>query len=173
MTTRRNFKEQNLKANIGLRNLSRALRMMRKAIQLKYPVIKAIYDSLFACFASHLDPPLQVMIHRLIYALFEIKQLPVLDYSTKDQVTENYAIVENFLIPKGGFQPEAGLEKNFILTPTFKQLVRRLASIVAVSDYAVILEGPTSAGKTSTVQYLANTTENKVIRINNHLHTDI
>lgn len=45
--------------------------------------------------------------------------------------------------------------------------------MVAVSDYAVILQGPTSAGKTSTVQYLANITHNKVIRINNHMHTDI
>lgn len=44
---------------------------------------------------------------------------------------------------------------------------------MAVTDFAVILEGPTSAGKTSTVQYLANVTHNKVIRINNHLHTDI
>ena len=51
--------------------------------------------------------------------------------------------------------------------------MRKLASIVAVSDYAVILEGPTSAGKTSTVQYLANVTNNRVIRINNHMHTDI
>lgn len=37
----------------------------------------------------------------------------------------------------------------------------------------MILQGPTSAGKTSTVQYLANITHNKVIRINNHMHTDI
>lgn len=59
------------------------------------------------------------------------------------------------------------------MTESFKKLVNRLASIVAVSDYAIILEGPTSAGKTSTVQYLANVTHNKVIRINNHMHTDI
>lgn len=45
--------------------------------------------------------------------------------------------------------------------------------MVAVSNFAVILEGPTSAGKTSCVQYLASVTHNKVIRINNHMHTDV
>lgn len=51
--------------------------------------------------------------------------------------------------------------------------MNRLASIVAASDFAVILEGPTSAGKTSTVQYLAKKTHNKIFRINNHMHTDV
>jgi midasin len=82
-------------------------------------------------------------------------------------------MIEDFIIPKGLCPPQNFVESDFILTPTFKSLVKKLASIVAVSDYAVILEGPTSAGKTSTVQYLANVTHNRVIRINNHMHTDI
>jgi midasin len=45
--------------------------------------------------------------------------------------------------------------------------------VIGVSDFAVILEGPTSAGKTSCVNYLAAVTNNKVIRINNHMHTDV
>jgi len=43
------------RGNIGLRNLSRALSFMKSAINLKYPPLKAIYDSLYTCFASHLD----------------------------------------------------------------------------------------------------------------------
>tara|TARA_B110000285_G_scaffold231311_1_gene299735 strand:+ start:1024 stop:1521 length:498 start_codon:yes stop_codon:yes gene_type:complete len=43
------------RGGIGLRNLSRALKMMRQAVTLKYPVIKAIHDALLTCFASHLD----------------------------------------------------------------------------------------------------------------------
>lgn len=77
-----------------------------------------------------------------------------------------------FLINHGGHKVNVD-EGSFILTPSFKHLVSRLASIVSVSDYAVILEGPTSAGKTSTVKYLAEITGNKIIRINNHMHTDI
>ena len=56
-----------------MRNLSRSLKMMRQAVNLKYPVIKAVYDSLFTCFASHLDNSLQQTLHGLIFELFEIK----------------------------------------------------------------------------------------------------
>jgi len=43
------------RGNIGLRNLCRALHFIKSAINLKYPALKAIHDSLFTCFASHLD----------------------------------------------------------------------------------------------------------------------
>lgn len=109
----------------------------------------------------------------MIYKLFDITTLPFLDMTRRAGPNDNYAYVEEFIIPKGGHPPVNFKENDFILTHTFKHLVKRLASIVAVTDYAVILEGPTSAGKTSTVQYLANVTQNKVIRINNHMHTDI
>jgi midasin len=174
MNARKEMKSQSLKANIGLRNLSRALKMMRASVQLRYPVIKAIYDSLFTCFASHLDANMQLILHKMIYSLFEITHMPTLEMTGRfSEKKEEYAFVEEFIIRKGGHKPLNFDESDFILTPSFRKLVKRLASIVAVTDYATILEGPTSAGKTSTVQYLANVTENKVIRINNHMHTDI
>ena len=43
------------RGNIGLRNLCRALFFIKSAVQLNYPPVKAIYDSLLTCFASHLD----------------------------------------------------------------------------------------------------------------------
>lgn len=64
-------------------------------------------------------------------------------------------------------------ENEFVLTPSFSQLVHQLAAVISVSDFAVILEGPTSAGKTSCINYLAKVTHNHVIRINNHMHTDV
>lgn len=36
-----------------------------------------------------------------------------------------------------------------------------------------MLEGPTSAGKTSMIRYVAETVGHKCIRINNHEHTEI
>lgn len=59
MQVREQVASQTKRGNIGLRNLSRALAFMRSAIQLKYPIFKAIYDSLYTCFASHLDATLQ------------------------------------------------------------------------------------------------------------------
>ena len=148
---------QTRRGNIGLRNLSRSLKMMRQAVAFKYPVMKAIYDALFTCFASHLDNSMQQTLHRLIFELFEIKSLPGLDAVKRQHGGngEEFTYVEEFVIPSGGHPPLNFKESDFILTPTFRNLVRRLASIVSVTDYAVILEGPTSTGKTSTVQYLA------------------
>ena len=37
----------------------------------------------------------------------------------------------------------------------------------------MLLQGPTSAGKTSLIQYLARLTGHKCLRINNHEHTDL
>ena len=53
--------------------------MMRSAITLKYPVVKAIHDSLQTCFSSHLDLELQQTLHSLILQLFDIKKLPKLE----------------------------------------------------------------------------------------------
>ena len=39
--------------------------------------------------------------------------------------------------------------------------------------HPVLLQGPTSAGKTSLVQYLARVTGHKCLRVNNHEHTDL
>jgi hypothetical protein len=47
------------RGNIGLRNLCRALKFINAAVAMSIPVVKAIYDSLFACFASHLDSQMQ------------------------------------------------------------------------------------------------------------------
>lgn len=66
------------RGNIGLRNLSRAMSMMKSAIKLQYPIVKAIYDSLYACFASHLDHQLQLFISGLILQTFDIKSMPEL-----------------------------------------------------------------------------------------------
>lgn len=37
----------------------------------------------------------------------------------------------------------------------------------------MLLQGPTSAGKTSLIQYLAKQVGQKCVRINNHQHTDL
>lgn len=132
------------KSTVGLRNLCRALKMMRNAISLKYPVLKAIYDGLMTCFTSHLESKFAVKISQAIKEQFQIKKLEA------PKTHGDGVVVGDFVLKKGTDQVQMD-EKDFILTNSFKNLTNRLASIIAVSDFAVILEGPTSAGKTSTV----------------------
>jgi len=116
---------------------------------------------------------MQLFVRNLILELFQIKSLPQLLKSARNIEQVGYVCIEDCIVRLGKAKPLNFNPKNFILTPSFRTLLRQLASIVSVSSYAVILEGPTSAGKTSCVQYLSAITHNKVIRINNHMHTDV
>ena len=61
----------------------------------------------------------------------------------------------------------------FHLTQTFKQHLKDFLRAIAGTELPVLLEGPTSAGKTSMIRYVAEVVGYKCIRINNHEHTEI
>ncbi|CBI35900.3 unnamed protein product, partial [Vitis vinifera] len=63
--------------------------------------------------------------------------------------------------------------QNYILTKSVREHLRNLARAVLIKRYPVLLQGPTSSGKTSLVQYLAAITGHEFVRINNHEHTDL
>jgi midasin (ATPase involved in ribosome maturation) len=58
MQVKQEVQKQTKRGNIGLRNLCRALHFISSAVSLNYPPAKAVFDSLYTCFASHLDPQL-------------------------------------------------------------------------------------------------------------------
>jgi midasin len=66
-----------------------------------------------------------------------------------------------------------GEDSHYIFTPSVKKKLAFLSSVVASGRFPILLEGETSAGKTSIIQHLAKITGNRVHRINNHEHTDI
>jgi midasin len=59
------------------------------------------------------------------------------------------------------------------MTPSVLENLYRLCCCVAVQKYPVLLQGPTSSGKTTMVMYLAKFTGHRCVRINNHEHTDL
>lgn len=63
--------------------------------------------------------------------------------------------------------------EEYIMTPSVEKKLVDLARIVLTRRFPVLIEGPTSAGKTSAVEYLARRTGHRFIRINNHEHTDV
>lgn len=75
------------------------------------------------------------------------------------------------MLSQGPFQ-EKGSEI-FHLTDTFKSHLKDFLRAIAGTDLPVLLEGPTSAGKTSMIRYVAETVGYRCIRINNHEHTEI
>jgi midasin (ATPase involved in ribosome maturation) len=60
-----------------------------------------------------------------------------------------------------------------VLTRSTRENLRRIARVLVTRKYPVLLQGPTSSGKTSMVEYLARRTGHRFVRINNHEHTDL
>lgn len=63
--------------------------------------------------------------------------------------------------------------EDYIITPYVERNLLNLVRATSTRRFPVLIQGPTSAGKTSMIEYLANFTGNKFVRINNHEHTDL
>ena len=63
--------------------------------------------------------------------------------------------------------------EDYIITPYVERNLLNLVRATSTRRYPILIQGPTSAGKTSMIEYLANFTGNKFVRINNHEHTDL
>ena len=76
-----------------------------------------------------------------------------------------------FHLEKGPLEED--LAEDYILTPSVHQKLIDLARIILTGRFPILIEGPTSSGKTSSIEYLAKRTGHQFLRINNHEHTDI
>jgi midasin len=85
--------------------------------------------------------------------------------------TERYECIGPFWLVCGSLEPDPASE--YILTPSVQAKLINLARAIATRRVPVLIEGPTSSGKTSAVEYLARRTGHRFVRVNNHEHTDI
>ena len=80
-------------------------------------------------------------------------------------------LVEGYWIPQGDMEPNEA--KGYILTESVGRNLKDLVRVVSLGRLPVLLQGETSVGKTSLINYLAQLTGNKCVRVNNHEHTDL
>jgi midasin len=64
-------------------------------------------------------------------------------------------------------------QTHYIITPFIQRNMNNLIRAASTRKYPVLIQGPTSSGKTSMIEYLAKRSGNKFVRINNHEHTDL
>ena len=140
------------KTNFSLRTLTRALVTIRNGLKIFKKTETAIYESLSMNFISQIDNSSK----NLLPIKYEQTQLNLAkEIISKEKSTEKNS------------------KKNFILTPMFIKHLETLIQIVTLSEYAVLLEGPTSCGKTSIVEFLAQCMNQKILRINNNQNTEV
>lgn len=71
-----------------------------------------------------------------------------------------------------GIQPPKE-RTDYIRTPYVERNLLNLVRATSTRRFPILIQGPTSAGKTSMIEYLAEYSGNKFVRINNHEHTDL
>ncbi|VDK50592.1 unnamed protein product, partial [Cylicostephanus goldi] len=132
-------------------------------------------------FLTNLDSEAKQMMRAKIAQTFRAStNIPVPAPSAKENCVSLFVFfmarfgrfqVEGYWIERGVNLPEE--DPNYVVTKTVKANLAEIARIVSSGRFPVLLEGETSAGKTSIVCYLARLTGNAIVRINNHEHTDV
>ena len=89
--------------------------------------------------------------------------------------SKDHVLFESFWLQRGTTSEVLSPESlsSYVLTSSVEANLANLARAVMSHKYPVLIQGPTSAGKTSMIEYLAKRTGHRFVRINNHEHTDL
>ncbi|KAL2693850.1 hypothetical protein Neosp_000416 [[Neocosmospora] mangrovei] len=166
--------------HFSLRTLTRVLSYVN-TIAPYYGVRRALYEGFSMGFLTLLDRDSEKMLVPLIsHHLFErhgnsqslLSQAPKHPNDGKSYVRfKNKSRDRQYWLFQGNETP---IERDdYIITPYVERNLLNLVRATSTRRFPILIQGPTSAGKTSMIEYLANFTGNKFVRINNHEHTDL
>lgn len=166
----------NHRPHFSMRTLARAL-TFASDIASTYGLRRALWEGCLMAFTMVLDIPSSAKVVALAqkHLLAGVKNVrsalakePTLPPSC---APENFVKLGPFFLEHGPLPLDPA--DDYILTPSVERKLIDLARIILTRRFPVLIEGPTSSGKTSSVEYLAKRTGHRFIRINNHEHTDI
>ncbi|GMR53597.1 hypothetical protein PMAYCL1PPCAC_23792, partial [Pristionchus mayeri] len=127
---------------------------------------RCLYEAFSMAFLSNMECEAKESMSKMISTTF-----PCEKNTHMRKEDDNSVMIEGYEIERG--ESLIVEDHGYILTPTVKKNLREVARIVSSKRLAVLLEGETSAGKTSIVVHLAKITGNVIRRINNHEQTDV
>ncbi|ODV63681.1 AAA family ATPase midasin [Ascoidea rubescens DSM 1968] len=164
----------NQKPHFSIRTLTRTLIYVREIV-LIYGLRRALYEGLCMSFLTLLDEKSNEVLQPLIlkYTLGRLKnQKSVLSQIPPAPVpNQKYVQFKHYWIKKGLFKVID--QPDYIITPFVEKNMLNLVRAISGKRFPVLIQGPTSSGKTSMIKYLANISGHKFVRINNHEHTDL
>ncbi|OMJ18030.1 Midasin [Smittium culicis] len=185
------------KPNYSLRTLSRALSFAVKNSPV-YSLDRSLYEGFYMTFATQLDIDSRKLLDKELVKYFFCNQKPTsvkkllsrapqspknisekLATNLSNKSNEAYTLFGSFWLKSGISLSDINVElkkddsDKYVLTESVLENLNALARAVMCGEYPILIQGPTSAGKTSMVEYLANKTNHKFVRVNNHEHTDL
>ena len=164
----------NQKPHFSLRTLSRTMSYVLDIAPL-YGLRRALYEGFSMSFLTVLDKASELLVQRLIekHLLAPQTNLRALLHQTPKRPygDKRYVGFKHYWIAAG---PRPSQEQaHYIITPFIERNLLNLVRAASTRKFPVLLQGPTSSGKTSMVEYLARISGNHFVRINNHEHTDL
>ena len=167
------------KPTYNLRTLSRALEYAARASAV-YGLQRSLYDGFAMSFLTQLDPNSAATMEALMqkHLVGKGTSIKALMQSAPTPPSEGCVLFDHYWVEVGDVPVVESREDDgkggvFVATPTVTQHLRNLARAVLLRKYPILLQGPTSSGKTSLVAYLAAQTGHHFVRINNHEQTDL
>uniref|UniRef100_A0A1Y1KUK8 Midasin n=3 Tax=Photinus pyralis TaxID=7054 RepID=A0A1Y1KUK8_PHOPY len=159
------------KPHYSLRTLCRAL--MITAQNPCGSFFRSLYEAFCLSFLTQLDELSYKTIEHLIakYILGSAKNANSILNQPIPQPRADSIQFEGYWVTCGSL--EVSVPKDYILTPCIRRNLKDLVRVVSIGNSPVLLQGDTSVGKTSLITYLAKSSGNKCVRINNHEHTDL
>lgn len=165
---------QNTPPHFSMRTLARALSFASDFAP-TFGLRRSLYEGFVMAFTMLLDERSQDVVRGLVdkHIVQQAKNPRSLmeRVPTKPASFGDALRIHHYWLEQGPQEPEE--PEDYILTPSVQAKVCDLARAVLTRKVPVLIQGPTSAGKTSVVEYLARRTGHRFVRINNHEHTDI
>lgn len=166
---------------VSMRTLTRAL-IYAKGIAPVYGINRSVFEGISMSFATGLNSnsleKVESWISELVGNGFNPKHIPQDPTIRNDDTFDNsyksdYVLIGSYWLKLGPLAIPDNVDSTFITTKSVAKNLHALSRAVMTKRYPVLIQGPTSAGKTSIVEFLARKTGHKFVRINNHEHTDL
>jgi midasin len=162
------------KAHFSLRTLTRTLSYAREIAPL-CSLRRALFEGFHMSFLTFLGRASEDLVSPLIKEhLFPLKTALKAELGKPLQQPpdgRSYVRQGHYWLRQGVFTVEE--QPHYIITPFVQRNMNNLIRAASTRRYPVLIQGPTSSGKTSMIEYLAKRSGNKFVRINNHEHTDL
>ncbi|CRG88960.1 hypothetical protein PISL3812_05995 [Talaromyces islandicus] len=162
------------KPHFSIRTLVRTLVYVVDHVQI-YGIRRAAYEGFCMSFLTLLSQESEKLVIPLIekHIFGSAKHAKSLLGQTPRPPSDGneYVQFKHYWMRKGPFTAEK--QPHYIITPFIEKNLKNLLRASSTRRFPILLQGPTSSGKTSMVEYLAKVSGNKFVRINNHEHTDL
>jgi midasin len=162
------------KPHFSLRTLTRAL-IYAKDVSSLCSIRRAVAEGIQMSFLTLLDKESEArllpLIHQHMFGKLANAPAELKKPFRKPEDGHTYVKDGAYWLRQGNFAVQE--QTHYIITPFIRRNLDNLIRASFTRRFPVLIQGPTSAGKTIMIEYLANKSGNKFVRINNHEHTDL